>query len=319
MNKSKDLISGFTVLIFLVLAFFFSSCGGNQIDDSFVEGQKIINNAGIFCKVSGKGEPVIVIHGGPGLSHDYLYPHLQDLAQNHKLIFYDQRACGKSSVKVDSSSITLDNFLKDIDGIRKAFGAEKVHLLAHSWGALLALKYSLKYPEKVQSIILSNSVAASSTKGAIINQIVSKRFTKQDSARQLVIMKTENLFDHPQMIEELMHIRFKRQFYDTTKADVLKIVFNENLGTSRGLLQYLSNEMRVYDYHDDLRKVKTPTLLIYGNYDPLYENAGQDLNFAIPNSELKVLDKCGHFPFIEQRTAFTNFATKFLNQHSIKE
>ena len=57
------------------------------------EGLEKINGTEIFCKVIGKGDPLVIVHGGPGLAHDYLYEPFKQLAYNYKLIFYDQRGC----------------------------------------------------------------------------------------------------------------------------------------------------------------------------------------------------------------------------------
>jgi proline iminopeptidase len=79
----------------IILLFFVILMAGLSADskETFVEH----NNAKIFCKTAGAGNPIIVIHGGPGLSSDYLLPQMSELAKTHFVIFYDQRGCGHSS------------------------------------------------------------------------------------------------------------------------------------------------------------------------------------------------------------------------------
>ena len=86
------------VILFLLISFI--SCDSTP-EFSFEEGLKNINDTKLYFKVIGDGEPLLVIHGGPGLSHDYLFEGLKPLAQNFKVIFYDQRASGRSDMTLD--------------------------------------------------------------------------------------------------------------------------------------------------------------------------------------------------------------------------
>lgn len=97
------------------------------------------NDAQIFCRVFGKGEPIIVVHGGPGLSQDYLLPQMAKLAQTNLVIFYDQRGCGLSTGAINEDSIQIKTFVDDLEAIRKSFGYKKVTVLGHSWGGFLAM------------------------------------------------------------------------------------------------------------------------------------------------------------------------------------
>ena len=319
MTEFKQLKRLFNFSPIFLLLLFLAACTGNQIDERFTEGLKNINNTGLFCKASGSGEPIIVIHGGPGLSHDYLYPHLQELAKTHRLIFYDQRACGRSSVKVDTASIRINRFVEDIDGIRQAFGYDKVSLIAHSWGGLLAMKYAAQFPESIKNLLLVNPAGVSSKYAAKMNQVIAQRFTSEDSLRRSAILKTPNFMDSIYLVNELMTIGFKPQFHDPKLISQLNLNLNENVSTSSQLLRNLSVDLIGYDYYDDLKKIKTPTLLIYGDYDPLAEVVGQELKNSVPGSELVVFKNCGHFPFIEKPVAFNKVASQFLAKHSDKK
>ncbi len=74
--------------------------------------------AKLFCRITGQGKPLIVIHGGPGLTQDYLLPQMYELAKNNLVIFYDQRGCGKSTVDINANTITLESFVDDIEAIK---------------------------------------------------------------------------------------------------------------------------------------------------------------------------------------------------------
>jgi len=150
------------IIIYLLFVSFLFNCEQKPKTPFFEQGTKQINGTNLYYKIIGNEEPVLIIHGGPGLSHDYFLPGLENLSKNHKLIFYDQRASGKSDMNINSESITLDNFIKDIDELRANLGIEKINLMAHSWGGILAMQYALKYPNNIKSLILVNSVGANS-------------------------------------------------------------------------------------------------------------------------------------------------------------
>ncbi|MEK7251534.1 MAG: alpha/beta fold hydrolase, partial [Bacteroidota bacterium] len=108
-------------LFFTIFSNHFSTAGDNATSVSIEEGFTQINGTQLFYKIIGKGTPIVILHGGPGLDHSYLLPQMAELAKTHKLIFFDQRASGKSSVDSDTNSMTMKNLVEDVEGIRKAF------------------------------------------------------------------------------------------------------------------------------------------------------------------------------------------------------
>lgn len=105
-----------------------------------VAGLRTINDTDLYCRCSGVGEAIVVLHGGPGVPHDYFLPHLESLSDHHRVIFFDQRGTGRSSADIDPATITMENFIADLEALRVSYGLETMHLLGHSWGGLLAMQ-----------------------------------------------------------------------------------------------------------------------------------------------------------------------------------
>lgn len=101
------------------------------------------------------GRPVVVVlHGGPGADHRYLLG-LAALADHFRVVFYDQRGTGLSP-RVPAADITPQGFVDDLDAIVDAYGAgQPVHLVGHSWGAMLASAYAGAHPGKVGRLVLA--------------------------------------------------------------------------------------------------------------------------------------------------------------------
>jgi len=302
--------------ILLILIVFISqllSCKSKSVEIYSEEGTKEINGTQLYYKVVGQGEPILIIHGGPGLNHKYLFHNLQFLTDRYQLIFYDQRASGRSSLTLDSNSVTIDNFIQDIDELRNTFGIEKLNIMAHSWGGLLAMKYAIKHPENTKSLILISSVGASSEISTMANQSLVERFTQEDSMHRAEIIQTDEFQKRePNAIESLMKIAFKHQFYNIIFLDSLNLSLNKDYIKTSQLLQNLAKDLTKYDFHSDLKKIQSPTLLIYGSHDPLTELAGTRIHESIEKSEFKILDNCGHFPFIEKKDEFKSIVVIFL-------
>jgi proline iminopeptidase len=105
---------------------------------------------------------VIVLHGGPGADYRYLYP-LKALADDYLVVFYDQRGTGLSP-RVPAEEITLQSFVDDLDAFVQAFGKGRpVHLVGHSWGAMLASAYAGAHPHKVGKLVLAEPAFLDST------------------------------------------------------------------------------------------------------------------------------------------------------------
>ena len=98
------------------------------------EGFADTNGMLIYYVEIGIGKPLVILHGGPGASHEYLLPHLLPLARNNRLIFIDERGSGRSQRLEDPSGYTVENMVEDVEGIRVSLGLGKINLLGHSYG-----------------------------------------------------------------------------------------------------------------------------------------------------------------------------------------
>ncbi len=308
MNLQKVFLSGLLVFLFL-------TCGC-QREPYFEEGLKHVNGVDLYYKIIGDGEPIIFVHGGPGGSeHTYLLPQMQILADDYQLIFYDQRICGRSIAPTDSNSVTLDNFIEDLEGLRQSLHLKKMNLLGHSWGGTLAMLYAVRHPDRVASLVLVNSGGAEAGFFKAISPNVEARRLYADS------LKVEEIFasDAFQNYDSLTTSRFwplylKPYFYDQDDAFKLNIDLTMTTRKNLGLISQrpMGAEIMSFDIRDQLKNVMAPTLLIHGDSDPLPLKYAQEINTLIPNSRLVVLENCGHYSYIEQPEIVKKIVKKFL-------
>lgn len=275
------------------------------------KGLKAINGTKLFINSFGSGSPLLVIHGGPGLSHDYFLPHLNELSKQHQLILYDQRAAGRSSVEQIPDSMNLDTFIRDIEAIRQEFGLQKINILSHSWGALLATEYAIKYPGKVSALIYAGPVPMSQAYQQQAEASAGSRMDDAFNAKRMAIMESEDFQNRTAKgIEALFMHNFSLTFSDTLALSQLKLNLNDNFIKGNQMLQRFTG-LESYDYFSDISAFDMPVLIIRGENDIHLKQADDQMVSAMPNASL-VNMPTGHFPFIEAKEAFIETVNEFL-------
>lgn len=298
------------LLFFLLLG---TTAAAQNLKISF-QGLEPVNGTQLFVKSTGKGEPVIIIHGGPLLDHSYLFPYLEPLSENYRLFFYDQRLSGRSSADVDSSEVSLANFIEDIDGIRNRFGLDKVHIIAHSWGGLLGMKYAIRYPERLHSLVLLNSMPPSWELWQQENNRLAGRVSRQDSLDRQAVMQSGLLAEkYPEAVEKLLKISFRSQFHNRQMADSLSFYIPEDYRKRSSLFANLMPELSSYSLVDELKNISAPTFIIYGDGEPASKLSAPVLQDEIPNARMAIIKESGHFPFIEHKDEVLNLIRDFLD------
>jgi proline-specific peptidase len=104
--------------------------------------------------------PLLALHGGPGVPHDYI-ENLADLASDtRRVILYDQLGCGRSDQPDDTSLWRVERFVEELGIVRRELGLDQVHLLGQSWGGMLAIEYALTQPRGLVSLILASTLSS---------------------------------------------------------------------------------------------------------------------------------------------------------------
>lgn len=292
----KYVISIFFVLTILPVA-------AQQITEHWIS----VDKGRLYCQTMGKGEPLLFIHGGPGLNQSYLVPAFESLAKKYMLIFYDQRSSGKSALSV-KATMNFKTFADDIDSIRKYFGLEKINIISHSWGSLVAIHYANDYPINITSLILLDPIPANTSFNNQMNTLISERTSSFDSLERARIMQTEDFKSgKSNAILQLMKLSFKANFCDTSSLEKLKLELPENYAAAALSYEGWMKEMKNYDVTSQLKNIQCPVYILYGACDIIPVEAAVQIQNLIPNSDIKIYADAGHFCFIEQ------------NRHSIKD
>ena len=290
-----------------------------QNEEGYVEA----NGVKHYYRTVGQGEPFILLHGGPGMYHDELYPFFLDFAKNHKVIFYDQRGNGKSRLEVvDSSTFNVELMVEDLEAIRKSFGIEKLNIIGHSWGGLLAMYYAAAYPDHVERLILVDAAPVNTELLIKCYQNLVSMYTPEEwDYVQKLWSSDEFLAGDPKTHNEALYISEGAVFSNKAMIDeyMKAAVFTQETAKNSVALNELATKMKLTIHvQDRLSNITCPTLIINGKDDFIIEEAVQMTHKLIANSEVTYVDHAGHYPFVENKTEFFKMLNDFIERSKNK-
>lgn len=242
-----------------------------------------------YESISNGPETIVVLHGGPGLAHDYMRPEWDRLAASARVIYYDQNGCGKSG-RVPPYG--WRSHVEDLDRLLSALAPEKRIVLAgSSWGTLLALAYTYDHPERVKALILSGVPFGSgrSAHQSSTDWVPPSRARLDSVNRGLPV--------GPGTPRPPLEPRLQQRIKEDC-ADVGMII-GESLHDALWLRQ--------------LEKITAPALIIHGsNPDQEPGDGGPWLATKLPNAKLVTIQDAGHDPWLDQPNAFFSAANSFV-------
>lgn len=301
-----------TILILVLFAFVSVTCTDRPaVEEGFVE----VNGTSLFYKTMGSGEPIVVLHGGPGFDHRQFLPYIWELAARHKVILFDQRGTGLSSGPIDSKSISIDSFIADIEGVRNAFGIERMNLLGHSWGGILAMHYGVRHPENLRSLVLCSTAASFESFGEMRETYEANRLPDDAALLQEIYSSDGFQNGDPQAVERFWRIYFKPYFADQELASRLDLQFTENsIMYGNEVAGHIFESIGEFDLHEDLQAIRCPTLVIHGDADPMPVKYAEMIHDSIDGSELVIAEGAGHWLFVDATDTFTSSVLEFLDE-----
>lgn len=264
---------------------------------------------------SGKGTPLLTLHGGPGAGHDYLEP-LETLGDERPVIFYDQLGCGKSD-KPDSRLLwTIERFADEIDEVRAAMSLNDVHVLGHSWGGWMAIEYLLRQPKGVKSAVLASTSSSIPQFSAECARLIGELPQAAQDALAKHGMAGE--FGHPEY-EAAMNEFYARhvcrlpEWPDCIMRTAANIHHNQVYETINGPNEFTTiGNLRYWDCTDDLHRINLPILITCGRHDELGPVCAQTMRDRISGATLRIFENSAHVAHIEEQDAYIECVSSFM-------
>ena len=320
------------ILAVVVLALACSSASSAQaapanlypIQEGFVDS----HGALIYYEMMGRGTPLVIVHGGPGASHDYFLPYLLPLMRSNRLVFIDERGSGKSSKIEDAKQYTIANMVEDIEAVRQALALGKISLLGHSFGGALVQAYAFKYQRNLSHLILGSTFA--STKE--LNEALAKMKADMDpkDRERLNVLEASGLFgkgeiwERGRYSEEYAKLAWGKGYfpyvyynrpdpnYDPLSSNTSTAwdVYREMWGSDGEFI--VDGNLKEVEYVDQLSRIKVPTLVIVGEHDESDPKMSREMHEKITGSQLVILPKSGHMTFVDQPELFLKAVGEFV-------
>jgi len=284
------------------------------------EGYIKVAGGQVWYKISGadkKKLPVIILHGGPAATHYYLEP-LEALSSERPVIFYDQLGCGLSDKTNVKSLWTIEHFVEELGQVRAALNLKNVHMLGHSWGAMLAMDYIIKHnPKGIASLVFSGPCLSATMWGLDQRKYLSELPLK---ARE-IISKTEKEgnFDSKEY-QDVMASYYQshvcrlspwpdclKKAFSSMNYEIYKYMWGPSEFTITGTL-------RNYDRANELYKIKVPTIFTCGEFDEATPQTVDYYHKKVPQSEVFVFKDASHNHHLEKTKDYLKIIGDFLKR-----
>ncbi len=298
-----------------------------MIPEAVVQGTAPFGEWETWYRISGDMSsgltPLVVVHGGPGCTHDYVLS-IAALAQNGRpVIHYDQLGAGNSTHLREKGADfwTVDLFLDELDNLLSHLGIQdNYHLLGQSWGGMLGAEHAIRQPKGLRSLVISNSPASMAL---WVQEAKRLRAAMPESEREALDRhEADGTIDDPE------YLAATQAFYD---LHVCRVVPNppEVLRTNECLSEdptvyftmngpnefFCIGTLRDWSVMDEVSRIIAPTLLASGRYDEATPATVQPFFDHIPDVRWEIFEESSHMPFVEEPERYLEVVGAFLAQH----
>ncbi len=251
-----------------------------------------VASAGVEHHVRVRGQAphtLVVINGGPGQSHDYCESTDALADEKLRVVTYDQRGTGLSQ-RPRNDDHRLETQASDLDAIRQALGVDRMHLLAHSFGGLIAMAYLRAHPDRIASLQLVGS-----------SPVVAKESSFDEFERRIETFVQRGLF--PTGYDDFSHTDdcapYFRTIWPVYLHDPALPMSAELQRTSCSLRTHVAtakSHADAWNFSGDAARYRGPVAVYYGDADPFRrESETIPAHFVNAELEVQVLARCGHY------------------------
>jgi len=263
-----------------------------------------------------QGVSLVCLHGGPGSTHLGLTA-LEPLADERRVVLYDQLGSGNSSQPSDPALWTIELFLAELANLRDALGLDRVHVLGHSWGGMLAQEYALTQPNGLAGLVLSSTLSSSTLWR---EESLRLRADLPPAIREpLDAHEQAGTTDDPEYeaaIFEFLHRHLCRlepwppiveQAIRSTNLEVYNTMWGPSEAHPTGVLAG-------WDVTPRLGEIRVPVLVLCGRYDEATPRQAETIAQALPDAELVIFEESAHLAPVEETERYVATVRAFLSR-----
>ncbi len=269
----------------------------------------------LYYRMVGSGRPLVLLSGGPGIEVDYMMPVAKELGRSFECVLFEQRGTGRSrSDKMPASQMSVQNAVEDLDALRQALKQDRLLILGHSWGGMLAMAYAAAHPDRVDAMILAGPGGMDLKYQRVFGDNIDMRLWPEDKEAVEKAMAMTKTADPDEAVLAVMTARTPAYFYDRETA--LKFARETPPGSlhQKAFNLLMLDASMHYNVRNALRSFDRRVLIIQGHQDPIGDSNVYEIHSVLKNSEIAWLNRCGHFGWIEQPEEFYKAVRGFLDR-----
>ena len=292
--------------------------------------EALVDNGGVilYVKSVGRGTPLVVVHGGPGASHDYLLPNLYRLATSYRLVFIDERGSGRSPRLEDTKQYTVEKMADDVEAVRAALQLGKIALLGHSYGGVVVQAYAFKYPSNLSHLILASTFSSTrqlnDALGRLKQAMPAERRARLEALEKAGLFGKGETWEHGRYTDEYAKLAWGVGYFPSlygARPDANYDPLEGNTKNSWELYREMwgshgefvvDGNLKEVEWVDRLSEIKVPTLILVGDHDESDPVMSREMNAKISGSKLVVLPDSGHMTFVDQPDRFVQAIRDFV-------
>src|ERR1700736_4156317 len=273
----------------------------------------------VWTKKIGAGRTkVLLLHGGPGFSHDYLEAMESFLPQaGIEMYYYDQLGCNNSDQPDDASLWTLERYTKDVEEVRRGLGLEHFVLYGHSWGGILAIEYALRHQQHLRGLVISDMTAGVQSYLKRVDFI--KHQLPPDTLTRLTALEAKEDYDSPEyqkiMMEDLYPKMVCRiQPWPEPVSRCFRHVNDKIYNLMQGKSEFLvTGNLKNWERWDRLHEIKVKALTIGAQYDEMDPEDMKKMAGLLPNASYAFCPNGSHLCMWDDQEIYFKHLLNFLH------
>ena len=262
--------------------------------------------------------PVLLLHGGPGASHEYLLPQMLELAREHRVVTYDQRGGGRSRADDDRAPIGWREQAADVERVATELSVRPLHLVGYSWGGLLAMLYAIEAAAgRVGTPPASLALIDPAPVSRAYREMFEREFARRQAGPEVSALREElqrsglRERDPEAYRQRAFEISVAGYFADPRRARDLT-PFRVTGRVQQSIWQSLGE----YDILTALEGLALPAIVLHGREDPIPLASSEAAARAL-GTTCVVLSDCGHVPYVEQPAQLFPPLLAYLRERSV--